>query len=280
MILYRPVGTKELELIKESGYKRFPPRLPEQPIFYPVLNEKYAEEIASQWNVKYNDDHKGYVTRFEVADEHFRQYEVHTVGAGYHQELWVLAEELETFNQHIIGEIQVIGEFTAGEEERAEDIIAIRLATEQDYDAVERIMKQVHHMHVGWRPDIYMDINPILPKDRYLAHLAEEQIIVAKAAGNVVGLVIYLTRHISGGPMKERKVLFVDSMAVEEQYRGQGIGHKLFDYVLQLCREQQYDGLELQVNARNTAARAMYEKYGFTEKSVNMEFLSLERNGN
>lgn len=114
MILYRPVGTKELELIKESGYKKYPPRLPEQPIFYPVLNEKYATEIASQWNVKYNDDHKGYVTKFEIDDEYVRQFEVQTVGNAYHQELWVPAEELEEFNQHIIGEIQMISEY--GEE--------------------------------------------------------------------------------------------------------------------------------------------------------------------
>ncbi|MDE5748961.1 MAG: GNAT family N-acetyltransferase [Acetatifactor sp.] len=153
------------------------------------------------------------------------------------------------------------------------DVVTIRLAAEQDYDAVARIMRQVHNMHVDWRPDIYMDIDPILPYDMYLAHLAQQQVIVAEVAGEVVGLIIYLTRNISGGPMRERKVLYVDSMAVEEQYRGQGIGHKLFDYVLRLCQEQQYDGLELQVNAKNAAARAMYEKYGFTEKSITMEFL-------
>ena len=111
MILYRPVGTKELELIQKSGNLKYPPRLPEQPIFYPVLNEKYATEIASGWNVKYNDDHKGYVTKFEIDDEYYNQFEIHTVGASYHQELWVPAEELETFNQHIIGKIQLIREF-------------------------------------------------------------------------------------------------------------------------------------------------------------------------
>ena len=111
MILYRPVGTKELELIKESGYRKFPPRLPDQPIFYPVLNEKYATEIAARWNVKYNEDHKGYVTKFEVEEKYCKQFEVHTVGAGYHQELWVPAEELENFNMHILEEIQVISEF-------------------------------------------------------------------------------------------------------------------------------------------------------------------------
>lgn len=116
MILYRPVGTKELELIKESGYKEFPPRLPDQPIFYPVLNEQYAREIASRWNVKYNDDHKGYVTCFEVEEAYCSRFEVQTVGASYHQELWVPAQELENFNRHIVGEIQVIAEF--GEEEK------------------------------------------------------------------------------------------------------------------------------------------------------------------
>ena len=73
MILYRPVGTKELKLIEESNYSKFPPRLPEQPIFYPVLTEEYAVEIASGWNAKYNDDHKGYVTKFEIDDTYCGQ---------------------------------------------------------------------------------------------------------------------------------------------------------------------------------------------------------------
>lgn len=113
MILYRPVGTKELNLIEAGGYKTFPPRLPEQPIFYPVLNEKYATEIAKNWNVKYNDDHKGYVTRFEVEDSFCNKYEPQRVGDEYHLELWIPAEELEEFNNHIIGKIVVISEFSA-----------------------------------------------------------------------------------------------------------------------------------------------------------------------
>lgn len=111
MILYRPVGTKELELIRDSGYTKYPPRLPDQPIFYPVLNEKYATEIASRWNVKYNDDHRGYVTKFEIDDAYAGQFEIHVVGSEYHQELWIPAQELDIFNQHIIGYIEVIREF-------------------------------------------------------------------------------------------------------------------------------------------------------------------------
>lgn len=115
MILYRPVGTAELELIKKSGYRSFPPRLPEQPIFYPVINRKYACEIAEKWNTK-TSDRKGYVTEFEVDDDYIKNFEVHTVGRKHHQELWIPAEELENFNRHITGTIKVTETF------REEDI--------------------------------------------------------------------------------------------------------------------------------------------------------------
>lgn len=105
MDLFRPVGEKEYLLIQESGFKTFPPRLPEQPIFYPVLNQEYAAEIASKWNAK--DGQKGYVLKFAVDDDFILKYEPHTVGAGYHQELWIPADELDEFNDHIIGTITV-----------------------------------------------------------------------------------------------------------------------------------------------------------------------------
>lgn len=112
MILYRPVGTTELKLIEKNGYRCFPPRLPEQPIFYPVLNERYAQEIAERWNVKDTADHKGYVTQFEIDDDYCSQFAIHTVGKSYHQELWIPAEELETFNHHIIGLIKIVSSFS------------------------------------------------------------------------------------------------------------------------------------------------------------------------
>jgi hypothetical protein len=48
--LYRPVGPEELALIRLSGFRAFPPRLPEQPIFYAVLTEAYAVKIARDWS--------------------------------------------------------------------------------------------------------------------------------------------------------------------------------------------------------------------------------------
>lgn len=110
-VLFRPVGQKELELIRESKFTAFPPRLPEQPIFYPVLNEEYAAQIARDWNAKYNADKVGYVTRFHVRTEYLRRYEVQTVGGLIHQEYWIPAEDLSEFNRNIVGNIEVIAEF-------------------------------------------------------------------------------------------------------------------------------------------------------------------------
>ncbi len=107
--LYRPVGPQELTLIRESGWRRFPPRLPEQPIFYPVLNEDYAVQIARDWNVPASG--AGYVTRFQVRSDVAERYPAQTVGGAQHQELWVPAEELAGFNDSIIGLIEVIAEF-------------------------------------------------------------------------------------------------------------------------------------------------------------------------
>lgn len=111
VILFRPVGKNELALIEASGFTAFPPRLPEQPIFYPVLNEEYATQIARDWNAKYNADKAGYVTKFAVRKEFLDKYETKIVGGRTHEEYWIPAEELEEFNRNIIGNIEVISEF-------------------------------------------------------------------------------------------------------------------------------------------------------------------------
>ncbi len=107
--LYRPVGPKELESIRAAGWTRFPPRLPGQPIFYPVLNEAYATQIARDWNVR--DSGAGFVTRFQVRADYIRQFPIQTVGASIHQEYWIPAERLDEFNRNIVGPIDVIAEF-------------------------------------------------------------------------------------------------------------------------------------------------------------------------
>ncbi|WP_312902068.1 ADP-ribosylation/crystallin J1 [Chryseobacterium taichungense] len=110
--LYRPVGEKEMLLIIQSNYKEFPSRLEWQPIFYPVLNEDYASEIAEKWNTRDEaGNYLGFVTRFEVEENFLDNYPVQNVGAKNHNELWIPSEELVDFNQAIVGNIDVIKVF-------------------------------------------------------------------------------------------------------------------------------------------------------------------------
>ena len=103
--LWRPVGPGELELIAASGYRAFPPRLPEQPIFYPVLTDEYALQIARDWNVPQSG--AGFVTRFRVRSSFLARYELHQVGDRHHREYWIPAQELVEFNRAIVGSIEV-----------------------------------------------------------------------------------------------------------------------------------------------------------------------------
>lgn len=110
--LFRPVGVKELELIKNSNYKAFPPRFDWQPYFYPVLNQDYAIEIASKWNIMDEaSGYAGFVTKFRLPLDYLKQFEVQNVGAHLHNELWVPSDQLTAFNQQIVGQIEILNAF-------------------------------------------------------------------------------------------------------------------------------------------------------------------------
>ena len=111
-VLYRPVGQAEYELIEATGFRRFPPRMPEQPFFYPVANEDYATQIARDWNTKGEaSGWTGYVLRFRVRAEFLRKYPIRTVGSTVHQEYWIPAADLDLFNDQIEGSIESIACF-------------------------------------------------------------------------------------------------------------------------------------------------------------------------
>jgi len=109
--LWRPTGTKELALVEQSGWTAWPPRLPDQPIFYPVTNFEYAAQIALDWNTKFNDK-IGYVTEFTVRKAYMDLFHKQVVGGGQHEEYWVPAEQLEEFNTNIIGPITIVASYT------------------------------------------------------------------------------------------------------------------------------------------------------------------------
>lgn len=107
--LWRPIGPEELALIEQTDMREFPPRLPEQPIFYPVLTEEYAIKIARDWNVKASGS--GFVTRFEVLKSYLDSYDIQEAGGRAHLEYWIPAAEMSAFNDAIVGQITVVQEF-------------------------------------------------------------------------------------------------------------------------------------------------------------------------
>jgi hypothetical protein len=110
--LYRPVGQKELDLIAESKFRAFPPRLDWQPIFYPVLNEEYATFIAREWNTKDSaSGFVGYVLRFSVRAGYLAQFQLQKVGGATALEYWIPAEQLDQFNENIVGSIEVVSRY-------------------------------------------------------------------------------------------------------------------------------------------------------------------------
>ena len=149
--------------------------------------------------------------------------------------------------------------------------VIVRLPRLQDYERVSQIMDQVQQLHVEWRPDDYTPASPLITMDMFEAILKDGNWYVAEADGVVVGILELMKRHVESPAQVTKDVLFISTMAIDEKYRGKGIGHLFFEKVKRLKQEKGYDTIELQVNAKNRLAYEMYRKYGFTEKSINME---------
>lgn len=149
----------------------------------------------------------------------------------------------------------------------------IRIAEEKDYLQVEKLMKQVHDMHVELCPNIYKPEEVIWSKEEFMELVTKEEVLVAVKEEKVVGLLSYIFRIISGKIVVDRKVMFIESLVVDEKYRSRGIGRELLNRAKEIYKEKGCDSLELQVNAKNVKVWEMYKKYGFREKSVNMELV-------
>ena len=151
--------------------------------------------------------------------------------------------------------------------------VIIRKAIKSDYESVIKIMSQVQDMHVEWRPDIYKPNENLIPEDEFERIIENGTFYVAETNDDVVGVLEIVFRHIESPSHVTREVIFIDTMAIDENFRGMGIGHQMFGFLKKMKQEKNYDAIELQVNARNRAAYEMYQKCGFTEKSINMELI-------
>lgn len=152
-------------------------------------------------------------------------------------------------------------------------VCLIRSAQTEDYESIERIMRQVHTLHVELRPDVYAPLEPAISFEEFQAAVDSQTLCIADMDGSCVGLVWFRFRNVGGEGRVSRIILFIETLAVDEAHRQCGVGRALLDHVRTLAQEAQCDGVELQVNARNDSARAFYAQCGFSEKSINLELL-------
>ena len=149
--------------------------------------------------------------------------------------------------------------------------LKIRPARLEDYPGIEAIMQQVQSLHVVLRPDVYKEVCTAIPEEELAKGIEQQSFYVAEADNKIVGILSFLHRSVRGAHQVAREVLFVDTMAVDEAYRGKGVGKAFLEFLKKIKEERGFDGIELQVNARNRAAYDAYRHWGFTEKSINME---------
>ena len=147
----------------------------------------------------------------------------------------------------------------------------LELAREYDREKVNELARQVHAMHVAWRPDIYEMVEEMYPQDRFSEEVARRQLYVAKIGGQVTGYALLKIREYNWPGVVKRKVMLVDEIAVDDRCRNQGIGTAMMEEVRVLARAFGCTDLQLGVYPQNDAAVAFYQKCGFTIRSIDMQ---------
>ena len=147
----------------------------------------------------------------------------------------------------------------------------LELARESDFEAVNRIAVQVHDLHVSWRPDLYCHTDCLFPKEYYMEAAQEKRLFVAKINGLVVGFVLFVLWESSGSGNVKRRVMNIDSIAVEKSCRSQGIGKQMMEDVRALAKVRGCTDIQLSVYPQNDDAVAFYQRCGFTIRNINMQ---------
>ena len=147
----------------------------------------------------------------------------------------------------------------------------LELAQAADREVVNAMARQVHAMHVQWRPDIYEMVEELYPEERFLDAVRERQLYVGKIGGVVVGYVLVKIRDYAWPGVVRRKVMVVDEICVEESLRNQGIGKEMMEDVHALAKAFCCTDLQLGVYPQNDGAVAFYQKCGFTIRSIDMQ---------
>ncbi len=147
----------------------------------------------------------------------------------------------------------------------------LELARKEDFEAVNAMARQVHSMHVSWRPDIYEMVLQLFSQERFEQAIRDRSLYVARIAGIPVGYVLLKIRSYDWPGVVNRKVMLVDEFCVQEACRRQGIGTDMMADVRALAQAFGCTDLQLGVYPQNDSAVAFYQKCGFTIRSIDMQ---------
>ena len=147
----------------------------------------------------------------------------------------------------------------------------LELATKHDRGDVNRLAKQVHEMHVSWRPDLFTMPEELFPEEWYSELMKNRELYVAKMNGTVVGFALVRMRVSEGVGRVTRKIMLIDQLCVDEALRNHGIGTQMMEEVRVLARAFGCTDLQLGVYPQNDEAVSFYQKCGFMIRSIDMQ---------
>ncbi len=138
----------------------------------------------------------------------------------------------------------------------------------EDFNRVNELAKQVHELHVNWRPDLFLSVDEVISKENFEEMLQAKEIFIAKIQDEIVGYITFNIKEKNNPSMRYRKQLQIESICVDKRNRGKGIGTQILKYVEQYGKEHNCTDIYLTVNEENASAIKMYEEFGFKVKSI------------
>lgn len=139
----------------------------------------------------------------------------------------------------------------------------------KDFERINEIAKQVHELHVSWRPDIFISVDTVIPKENFENMVENNNIYVVKYKGNIVGYITFQYEEKISHGMHDRRILKITAIAIDEPYRGKGFGRALLEFTKTYAKKENCTDIYLSVNEENIGARKLYEKIGMTVKNIN-----------
>lgn len=138
----------------------------------------------------------------------------------------------------------------------------------EDFNRINELAKQVHELHVNWRPDLFLSVDEVISKENFEEMLQAKEILIAKIQDEIVGYITFNIKEKNNSSMRYRKQLQIEAICVDEKTRGKGIGTQLLKYVKQYGKENDCTDIYLTVNEENASAIKMYEEFGFKVKNI------------